>query len=135
MRIVGVDHERKDESAALVHPCEDHASVCQQGEYVSTASFLQRSGNAARTTYRTFVWGDGECEVEEISGIFEMGLHGRWEVEFCQIWNMHMHAPKFLSAGDGKRMRPTLLDTNLGRAGLWFLLSGRLLGLLHAPYL
>jgi len=133
MRIVGVDDEGKDESATLVHPWEDHARVCQQGDYVSTASFRRASGDAVGDTCRTFVWGDGECEVEEISGILEMGLHGRWEVEFCQIWNMH--TPKLLSAGDGKRMRPTFLDTDLSRAGLWLLLSGRLLGLLHAPYL
>jgi hypothetical protein len=76
--------------------------------FVSNADVFQllasaeQSENAVGTAYRTFVWADGECEVEEISGIWEVGLHGRWEVEFCQIWNMY--APKFPSAGDGKRM-------------------------------
>ena len=133
MRIVGVDHKGKDESAALIHSCGGHASVCQKRKDVTTFSIHQVSGNAARTAYRTFVWGNGECEVEEISGIWEMRLHGRWEVEFCQVWNMC--ASEFLSARDQKRIRPTFLYTNLGRAGLWLLLSGRLLGLLHAPYL
>lgn len=33
----------------------------------------------------TFVWSNGEREVEEISGIWEMGLHGRWKIKFCQV--------------------------------------------------
>ena len=85
------------------------------------------------TAYHTFVWGNGEREVEEISGIWEMGLHGRWEVELCQVWKVY--APKFLSGGGKKWVRPTFLDTNLSRAGLWLLLGRSLLGLLHAPYL
>ena len=133
MRIVGVNDEGKDESATLVHSWEDRASVCQQCECVSTASFHQVSGNAVGAAYHTFVWGDGKCEVEEISGIWEMGLHGRREVEFCQVWQMY--APEFLLDRDRCKIRPTFLDTNLGCAGLRLLLSGRLLGLLHAPYL
>lgn len=81
----------------------------------------------------TFVWGNGEREIKEISGIWELSSHGRREVEFCQVWKIY--APKSLSESDDTRMGSTFLDTNLGCAGFRLLLSGSLLGLLHTPYL
>ena len=30
------------------------------------------------TAYHTFIWGNGEREVKEISGIWEVSFHGRW---------------------------------------------------------
>jgi len=49
---------------------------------LASAEHLEMRWGAA---YHTFVWGNGKCEVEEISGIWEIGLHGRWEVEFRQV--------------------------------------------------
>ena len=132
MGIVRVDYKGEDESAALIHACGNHATVSNLRIYrfMASAKHPETRWGAA---YPTFVRGNGEGEVQEISGIWEMGLHGRREVEFCQVWQMY--APEFLLDRDRCKIRPTFLDTNLGCAGLRLLLSGRLLGLLHAPYL
>lgn len=44
VRIIDVDDEGKDESATLVHSCEDHASVCQPDEGVPIATLRRVSG-------------------------------------------------------------------------------------------
>jgi hypothetical protein len=77
VRIVCVDDEGEDESAALVHSWRiTRVLVSDAGAYRVLAS----AGNMVGTAHHTFVWGDGEGEVEQVSGIWEMGLHGRWEV-------------------------------------------------------
>lgn len=104
----------------------------QQPEDFPVTSFRHASENAMKHRL-TFVWGNGESEIKEISGVWKMSLHRRWEVEFCQVWKIH--APKLLSERDDTRMGSTFLNTNLGCARLGLLLSGSLFGLLHAPYL
>jgi len=51
-------------------------------QLLASAEHLEMRWGAA---YHTFVWGNGKCEVEKISGIWEIGLHGRWKVEFRQV--------------------------------------------------
>lgn len=56
-----------------------------------------------------------------------MGLHGRWQVEFGQIWHSDEQVYRLSS------ILCTFLNSNLSSARLGFLLSRRILVLLHTP--
>lgn len=84
VRVVGVDGERKQESATLVHAC----MVPQQDEIAkgwhnsSQLLIFRKLEQYSRTLIRS----DGQGEVEEIGGIREIRLH-RWrQIQLRQIW-------------------------------------------------
>ena len=133
MRVIDIDDEGKDESAALVHSCEYHASVCQPDEGASIAIFerVSRTWRAPPIIPSSGVMVSVKLRRSEGSGKLVFMVDGR----SSSVKSGMLYAPEFLSSRGRKRLRLTFLDTNLGCASLWLLLSGRLLGLLHAPYL
>lgn len=84
-------------------------------------------------TRRTLIGSNGESKVEEVGGVGEVGDHSRGQVEFSQVLRRK-------PIGQSRKLaqtksRHTFLYPDLCGACLGLLLCGRLLVLLHAPYL
>lgn len=84
-------------------------------------------------TRRAFIRSNGESEVEEVGGVGEVSGHSRGQVEFSQV--LRRNPSVKIASWCRRKFRHTFLYPDLCGACLWLLLRGRLLVLLHAPYL
>jgi hypothetical protein len=70
MRIIHIDHKGKDESAPFVH---------------SYMREILRERHGDDSHEHAFIGSDGECEVEEVGRVGEIGDHSRGKVKLSQI--------------------------------------------------
>lgn len=84
----------------------------------------------------TLVGLNGEGKVEHVCWIWEVRLHGLWQLQLGQVWQHRKESRQSrisLCAEEESSGLLTLLDAKLCGRGLGLLLLCRLLLLLHAP--